>query len=162
MHRRVQLFERREQALEAVGQLDGRGGIGEHGSGDDEQHQAQHHEDGKPDALDADVQELPLENVGARCIEQVEHRCENDDEQDRLEAAQHHFRRNARNTDDNRQKCDDERIRNRALRQKQQHDECHGQYNFYARVEAVYGTVSGEKLTECNILQHQCVPSFRL
>lgn len=31
-------------------------------------------------AFHTDVQEVPLENVGARCIEQIEHRRENDDE----------------------------------------------------------------------------------
>ena len=44
-------------------------------------------------------------------------------------------------------KCDDERIRNRALRQKQQHDECHRQHDLYARVKTVHRTVARKKLT---------------
>ena len=100
------------------------------------------------------MQEVPLENVGTRCIEQIEHRRENDDEQDRFEAAQHHFRRNARNADDNGKKCDDQRIGNRALREEQKHDECHRQHDLYARVKTVHRTVARKKLTEGNILQH--------
>ena len=100
------------------------------------------------------MQEVPLENVGAWCIEQVEHRCEDNDEQDRLEAAQHHFGRNTRNTDDNGKKCDDQRIGNRALREEQKHDECHRQHDLYARVKTVHRTVARKKLAEGNILQH--------
>ena len=48
------------------------------------------------------------------------------------------------------------------MREEQKHDECHRQHDLYARVKTVHRTVARKKLTECNILQHQCVPSFRL
>ena len=162
MHGRVQLFERREQALEAVGQLDGRGGVGQHRGRDDEQHQADHHKDSRPDALAADMQETPLPDILARRVKEVEHGGEHDDEQHRFESAHHELWRDARNADDNTEKRENDRVGNRAVRQKQQHDERDREHDLDARIEPVHGAVAREKLADRDILEHQRIPPFCL
>ena len=151
----MQLFERSEQPLETVSQLDGRGGVGEHGGRDDEQHQSQHHEYRHADALYADMQEFPLPDIITRRIEQIEHRREHDDEQNGLETAHDHFGGNTRNSDNEGEKQDDKAIRDRSLRKKQQHNECNRQHDLDARVKPVNGAVSGEELADGNVLEHQ-------
>ena len=108
------------------------------------------------------MQKAPLPDILTRCIEQVEYRREGDNEQNRPQSAHDQFGGNARNADDNGQKCDNQRVGYRPFRKEEQHDERDRQHNLDAGIESVHGAVAGEKLTDGDILEHQRAPPFAL
>src|SRR5699024_986976 len=80
--------------------------------------------------------------------------------QHRLEPAHHELGRDARNTDDDAEECENDRVGNRAVRKEQQHDKRDREHDLDAGVKPVHGAVAGEKLTDRDVFQHQRAPPF--
>ena len=97
MHGKADPLEGGEQALHAVRERDGRGGVRQQRGTHHQQHQAQGEEHGKDDALEGDAEDPPFPVHRLAAVkEQVERRGEQHKESDTAHRAQHLPQRDAR------------------------------------------------------------------
>ena len=155
------LFEGAQQLFQAVGEHDGRGGIGEQEGAGDEKGDAQDHEESGPQTLHGDLQKLPLPNGVAGSVEDIEDGGEHDDEKDRLHATQNGLEVHFGDGDGAGQYRQKEPIGQKSLGGEEGHDIEHHEEQLGPGVQLVDDGGAREVLAQCNVLQRHYLAPFR-
>ena len=160
MHREVQLVQGTQQRLDGVGQDDGAGGVGQKACPRDQGRHPDAHDDGIPDALGVDGEKAPAEQGLALAADKkhVQHGCEQDDGQDRLEAAPDHLEGDPGHAVHRPQEQDRQGQPQRVGRSEQHRDIGDGQDQLEPRVKAVDQAVPREVLADGDVTDHTPAP----
>ena len=160
VHRQLDLLKGRQQPLYAVGEGDGRGGIGQQRGARDEAQNSDRHEYRRLDALPGDLEELPLPQRVAGGKEQVQHRRKDDDGHHRLHGFPDHRKGNTADKIGREAEQHAQQQAPHVIRHKQHHDVEDGKQDLDAGVHFVNGALPGEILTNGNISDHRAAPPF--
>ena len=150
----TELFQGREQALDAVGEQDGGGGIGQQEGARNEHHNADHHEKGGAHALQRDGEHPDLEqHMLAGGVEEVEYRGEHKDEHHWLQSTHDGLDRYSGDADERGQNSEQKAVGHETFCHEQGHDIQGNAQNLGAGVHAVQGGIAGEVLAQGNVFQ---------
>ena len=126
MNGELDLFQGIQQALQTVGQGDGRGGIGQQEGAGDQQHDAQDHLRRPLHSLPGQGETEDVDDLmGAGGEEQVQNARKRHDHHDGLQTTGDGFEGDGRNFNAHRQESDDQAVGQPARSQKQRHDVDH-------------------------------------
>ena len=154
-----QFLQRPQQALQAIGQPDGRCGIGQQECARDEQHDPQHHEEGRVKAASGDMQKLPLEDHSALAgIEQVQNAGKDQNEDDRLHALEQGFQAHLGHRHAIGQKEHHQTVADKGFGQEQGDDEQHHHHQFGAGIQPVKEGIARKILPQGDLFQHTAPP----
>ena len=151
----MELFQRVQQAFQAVSQGDGGGGVGQQeGAGNQHQDPAGH-KDGPLQAVVGDGQLPETHQHPARIrIEQVQHAGENQNHDQRLHAPDNGFGRDPGDGDGRQQEGKHHPVGHPALGAEQGHDVNHHGNQLGSGVQPVNDGTSGEILAQGNVFKH--------
>ena len=151
-----------QELLQAVGEHNGRGGIGQQEGAGDEEGETEHHKEGGPEALHCDPQEIPLPQNRAGSVENIEQGGEHDDEQDWPHAPEEGRRADLGHGSAGGQHQKEHGIAHRPPGQKEGDDIEDGAQELGPGVQPVDGGVSREILPQSDVTQgHQTAPFRR-
>ena len=156
MNRNPDFFQRVHQTLQAIRQRDGRSRIGQQEGAGDQHQNTSHHKNGTLHALGGNGQAAqPNQNRTTIGVKQIQNTREQQNEHNRLHAADDGFWRDCGYLNGNQQKCQHNRIGNPAGCHKQRHD-VHNQNNQLGTgIQTVNGRISREILPQCNVFKHR-------
>ena len=157
----MDLLEGTQQLFQAVGEHDGGGGVGEHEGAGDEEGDAQHHEEGGPQPLHRDFQELPLPDGVAGGVEDVEHGGEDDDEEDGFHAPEDGLGPDLGDGDAGAQGQEEDGVGRSALGGEEGHDVEDGKEQLGPGGQPVDDGIAGEILPQGDVLEGHYTAPFR-
>ena len=160
MHRQLDFFKRGKQPFDAVGEGNGRGGVGQQRGARNQAQNSDRHEYRRLDALLGDLEELPLPQGVAGGKEQVQHRRKNDDGNHRLHRFPDHRNGDAADEIGRKSEKNAQQQPPHIIRHKQHDDIEDGKDDFGPGVHPVDGALPGEILSDGDIADHRAAPPF--
>ena len=156
----MDLFERRKQLFDRIGQCKRRCRIGQRDAHPhDKQQNTQRHKQRKNDALEIDVNEAPLKKQRvASGPKNIEERGQRNDQSQRAHRSQHDLHGNAADQHQEHRKQGDKCKSRRALDKEQHNNIEERKKQFCARIGTVQHRIAAEILSERDILHHARSP----
>ena len=165
VHGEFDVFERFQQAFDAVGERHGRRREGEHRSAHDQQKQPEREKDHVDDGFIGDRDDPPMHEGLVRAFpsvkEQVEDRRKDDEEQDHLHRAQHAAEGHAREQHDEDKERRDRRQTEKVGGEEDRHDIGDHEHDLRARVHVVDERSRRIILAERYVIEHLRPPLSR-
>ena len=153
VHRQAQLLQGPQQRLQAVGEGNGRRGIGQQEGAGNQHDDPGGHKNCRPDPLPGDGDApKPGQHMVAAGVKQIQHRRQNHNDHNGLHAPQNGLGPNPGQSHRHHQKRQHQAVAHPAASHKQGHNIQYRHQELRPRVQPMYHGFAWEKLTQGNIL----------